>query len=209
MKEIFKTIIFNQNYQVGNLGSVRSVDHFTKQNNKGKIIDTHYTGSILRPLQNKKTGYCSVRIGDKTYLIHRLVAEAFIPNPDNLPCVNHKNGIKTDNRVENLEWCSYSYNNEYNYKIGLSIPNYTEAQKKQVEDWINAGRQYCKSIQRRIICNETNELFENTRDCASKMNIDRSSLMRHLKGKLIRGKYSVKQVGGYTFRYEDDKEDDE
>ena len=132
-----------------------------------------------------------------------MVAETFIPNPDNLPCVNHKNGIKTDNRVENLEWCSYSYNNEYNYKISLSIPNYTEAQKKQVEDWINAGRQYCKSIQRRIICNETNELFENTRDCASKMNIDRSSLMRHLKGKLIRGKYSVKQVGGYTFRYED------
>ena len=58
MKEIFKTIIFNQNYQVSNLGSVRSVDHFTKQNNKGKIVDTHYTGRILRPLQNKKTGYC-------------------------------------------------------------------------------------------------------------------------------------------------------
>lgn len=203
MKEIFKTIIFNQNYQVGNLGSVRSVDHFTKQNNKGKIVDAHYTGRILRPLQNKKTGYCSVRIGDKTYLIHRLVAEAFIPNPDNLPCVNHKNGIKTDNRVENLEWCSYSYNISYNYKIGLMIPKHTEAQKKQFEDWRNAGRQYCKSIQRRIICNETNEIFENTRDCASKMNIDRRSLMRHLKGKLVKGKYPVNQVRGYTFRYED------
>ena len=49
----------------------------------------------------------------KTYTVHRLVAQAFIPNPNNLPCINHKDEDKTNNAVWNLEWCSYSYNINY------------------------------------------------------------------------------------------------
>ena len=65
-----------------------------------------------------KYGYCFVRLnkdGRRLLVkVHRLVAEAFLPNKDNLPSINHKNEVKSDNRVENLEWCSVFYNNHYN-----------------------------------------------------------------------------------------------
>ena len=70
------------------------------------------TGRILKPRVSQK-GYCTVDIDRKCVRVHRAVAEAFIPNPDNLPQVNHKNEDKTDNRVENLEWCDNRYNKVY------------------------------------------------------------------------------------------------
>lgn len=71
-------------------------------------------------------GYRVVKIYGKTHLIHRLVAMAFIRNPSNKPCINHKNGIKTDNRVENLEWCTYSENLKHAYDNNIRLPNYGE-----------------------------------------------------------------------------------
>ena len=76
----------------------------------------HKPEIILSP-KNNGTGYFTVCLyknkTHKYYLIHRLVALTFIPNPDNLPCVNHKDEDKTNNRIDNLEWCDHKYNSNY------------------------------------------------------------------------------------------------
>lgn len=101
-EEVWKDIFgYGGDYQVSNLGRVRS----------------HKQGSwkVLQAVK-KDTGYMVVRLcSDKIRLhyVHRLVAQAFLPNPQNLGCVNHKNQKRDDNRASNLEWCTYFYNNHY------------------------------------------------------------------------------------------------
>ena len=79
------------------------------------VVTNLKTGKVLKQSLNKATGYMQVTIGNpyKCYFVHRLVAEAWIPNPNGYNEVNHKNEDKTDNRVENLEWCSRGYNQRY------------------------------------------------------------------------------------------------
>lgn len=99
-------------YEVSNLGNVRSIDKWVNRNG-----DKYFKkGRVLKPMNDKK-GYVMVNLSKegktKVCYIHRLVAKAFIPNPENLPEVNHINEVKTNNCVENLEWCTHEYNNNY------------------------------------------------------------------------------------------------
>ena len=89
-------------------------------NKEGKIICVT-TGQEIIPSTNSASGYAYVTINGHSHTHHRIVAEAFIPNPYNLPMINHKNEIKTDNRAENLEWCTAKYNTNYGDKEKYKI----------------------------------------------------------------------------------------
>lgn len=75
------------------------------------------------------TGYLTCFIDNKNQLLHRLLAETFIPNPDNLPCVNHKDGNKLNNDLSNLEWCTHSENNKHAYRTGLKKYAFDKGEK--------------------------------------------------------------------------------
>lgn len=119
MEEVWKAINgYEGIYEVSNLGRVKSLSrtikakygratHYSEQKIKGRMLKPNFTTYGYAYVALAKNGK------NKTTLVHRIVAETFLENPENLPCVNHKDENRKNNNVSNLEWCSYAYNNTY------------------------------------------------------------------------------------------------
>lgn len=123
-------------YQVSNLGNIKSL----------------IKNKILKPYINKKNGYSYIGLHKnkkiKVIRIHRLVAIVFMPNPNNFPVINHKNKIRTDNNIDNLEWCSQKYN--VTYSLAKKILQY-DLNNVFLKEWDSA-----MEIQRNLKINNSN-----------------------------------------------------
>lgn len=135
MKEIWKAIEGFPNYQVSNMGRVRArASKTVKDHKKGEIYEPKYRYPKRKHNKNGGLGnYCILALYNngvrKDIALHRLVAKYFVPNPDNLPQVNHIDGNKHNNRADNLEWCTNSENQTHAYKTGLQVPHASHKRK--------------------------------------------------------------------------------
>ena len=161
------------------LGRVRTLDRYVRNKNgkrivKGRILKQHHTNR----------GYMDVQLtvnGKRVHiLVHRLVAQTFIPNPDNFTEVNHKDGNRTKNCVSNLEWCTHEYNMQYKEKYGVSA---------------------AEALGRPVYAVNLNTLevswFPSQSEASQKLSVNDGNLNSVLKGR-------YKQTGGYWFTYADE-----
>ena len=154
VKEIWKDVVgYEGKYKVSNLGNVKSLNY--RRTGKEKLLELQYhlNGYVYVLLHKNGKDYYE--------LVHRLVAKAFLPNPENLPCINHKDENKHNNYVDNLEWCSYEYNNNYGTK--------NERAKEK--------------LSKKIMCIETGEIFSSLLEAERQTGIYSSNISHSCHGR--------------------------
>ena len=190
LEEEWKDIENYPNYQISNLGRVKSKERYvnTVYGAKRKVKER-----IIKPV-NDSRGYYVVSLYNesgksKPKLIHRLVAEAFLDNPNNYPVINHINGDKKDNRAENLEWCTQSHNVKEAYRLGLEKPQLTGLCKLGIKN-----KKAKKISQIDLITNEVVNYHYGTLEAQRNTGVNFRNIHMCLVGKR-------KSAGGYKWRF--------
>lgn len=160
-------------YGVTNDGRVWAYPKIWKQGNTNSLAS--HTGKWMNP--DKSNGYCKVRIrkDKKTYVfyVHRLVAFAFLENTNNFPDINHKNGIKTDNRVENLEWTTDSLNMRHAASTGLWNPYQFRGSKS---NWAKLTENQVHEIKRSFLLAKWGNKTKIQKELAQKFNVKHGTI---------------------------------
>lgn len=151
-----------------------------------KTVYSIFSKKYMKPSKNTKGYYyLNLRINNKTirFLLHRLIAKLFIPNPDNKPFIDHINGCKTDNKVENLRWCTYSENN--------NNPITKERQSK-----VTNRKNVSKKVYQYTLDGELVKIWPSTRET------DRNGFCGNKIACCCRGLKKYKTHKGYRWSYE-------
>lgn len=183
-------------YEVSNIGTVKSVE---RVNSVGKHVS-----AVLLKQSLTKDGYLRVQLSKggvrKSFRVHRLVAQAFIPNPDNLPQVNHKDENKLKNEAINLEWCTAEYNTNYGTRNARALINFDYEKRnlnKQFKLGVeNSAKNRRKSIVAKLKSGEIKH-FESIREAVANLSVSESSIIMVLKGRW-------KKCKGIEFYYEEE-----
>lgn len=180
MEEIWKDIPgYDGYYQVSNLGRIKSLP-------RGKQWPYRQTHNNIRKPRLATNGYFKINLSKgnivKWFGVHRLVAMAFIPNPDNFPRINHKDENKLNNCVDNLEWCTYKYNANY----GAGVSRQKESRKKNPNDVMTRKLVGIKN-RTPIKCWDKDGnfigFFRSTTEAAERTGVDKSSVSGWCSGR--------------------------
>lgn len=192
-QEIWKPVVGYEGwYEVSSLGRVRSVSHTLDCAGRFKVF---HKGKILKQQANIRWGYLTVYLSKngirKRVRVNRLVAMAFLPNPQGLPMVNHKDENRQNNRVDNLEWCDHIYN-----------CNYGNAKQKRLES-ARKNKNYLrrpKRISQYSLSGEYIATYETSNEAAKAIGHPNSG--GNLRA-CARGERLYKTACGFVWKYED------
>lgn len=178
--EIWKDVVgYEGFYKISSIGNIKSLDRYVNCRGGRKIC----YGKTLKPHLDRD-GYLKIEIGRnepkaKKYFIHSLVAKAFLPNPNNFPQVNHIDGNKFNNQIENLQWCDVFINNKHAFDTGLNKSfgeNHKDA-KLKITDVLEIKKLMSAAQESKNEINQRKEL-------AARFNVS-ISLIRHITANKI------------------------
>jgi len=175
MNELWKNIPDFDGYQASSLGRIRSLDGYILggYRKKGLQCIKPRKGKILKNVDNGR--YYVVTIRKKLRYVHRLVAITFIPNENNLPQINHKDGKKLNNILENLEWCTSLHNMQHAHKndlIDYKSRFYTKNGRKSISE----------SNSKKVLDTKNNQVYKSLTTAAKKKGMSISYLSQMLNG---------------------------
>lgn len=214
-KEIWKDVEgYEEFYQISNFGEVRSKDRWRNNGSKSRYL----LKSKTMTKSKTTTGYWKIGFFKdgkrREFKIHRLVAFAFIPNPENKPNINHKDGNPLNNHISNLEWCTQSENLQHAYETGLRKTNFhkylNEITREYLEEektsiWDLARKYKCSHFSITKYFNKNGIKIKSSSSVRDVYNVNRKELIKDFKSGLsnkeIAKKHYTNNVLIATYRY--------